>query len=96
MIEIQWGEPVALRQPHSGDIDWFSTIEKARYWLRRRWPVADNAQERALEKIDSAMDCTGPVEDARSAFLLAAISAGFTPDRASRAACDIHNDGWPA
>ncbi|MAM41127.1 MAG: hypothetical protein CL949_22085 [Erythrobacter sp.] len=82
MIEIQWGAPVALRQPHGGDTDWFSTIEKARYWLRRKWPVADSAQQTALEKIDSAMDCTGPVEDARSAFLHAAASAGFTQVRA--------------
>lgn len=81
MIEIQWGAPVALREPQSGEVERFSTIEKARYWLRRRWPVADSAQRTALAKIDSAMDCIGPVEDARHAFLLAGVSAGFTPAR---------------
>jgi len=82
MMEIQWGAPVALREPQGGAIERFCTIEKARYWLRRRWPIADNAQQTALAKIDSAMDCIGPVEDARQAFCRAAISAGFTPARA--------------
>lgn len=82
MIEIYWGAPVALQEPQGGDVERFSTIEKARYWLRRRWPVTDRAQQTALVKIESAMDCMGPVEEARHAFLIAALSAGFTPARA--------------
>ena len=83
MMEIQWGAPVALHEPQGGAVERFSTIEKARYWLRRRWPVADSAQQAALIKVESAMDCMGPVEDARHAFLIAALSAGFRPARVS-------------
>lgn len=79
MIEIQWGQPVALVLPHDGEIERFSTIEKVRYWLRRRWPVSDAAQDTALAKVESAMDCMSPVEEARRAFLVAALTAGFEP-----------------
>lgn len=81
MMEIQWGQPIALITPQDGDIERFSTIEKARYWLRRKWPVQDMARERALEQVDDAMDCLAPVENARHAFMAAALSAGFRPAR---------------
>jgi hypothetical protein len=80
MMEIQWGEPVALLLPQDGEIQRFSTIEKVRYWLRRKWPVSDAARQVALNKVESAMDCMSPVEDARHAFLAAALSAGFVPE----------------
>ncbi|MEI4473594.1 DUF982 domain-containing protein [Frigidibacter sp. MR17.24] len=79
MMEVQWGVPVTLRQPQDGAIERFSTIEKARYWLRRKWPVADGARQVALARVETAMACLGPVEDARRAFCLAALSAGFVP-----------------
>ncbi|MBN7786349.1 DUF982 domain-containing protein [Ponticoccus litoralis] len=81
MMEIQWGAPVALHQPQNGTIEQFSTIEKVRYWLRRKWPVTDAARQTALTRIDEAMDCMRPVEDARHAFLVAALSAGFVLTR---------------
>ena len=81
MIEIQWGEPITLYPTQDGVTERFSTIEKARYWLRRNWPIVDDARLAALEKIDSAMDCMSPVKDARCAFVAAALSAGFVPDR---------------
>ena len=68
MIEIQWGAPVALRQPHGGDTDWFSTIEKARYWLRRKWPVSDTARRSAIAKVEAAM--TGERAVSRCAFMI--------------------------
>lgn len=83
MIEIQWGAPVALRRPHDVEIEKFSTIEKARYWLYRKWPTADTAQRDALAEIEAAMDCLKPVESARTAFIAAALSAGFLPAVAS-------------
>ena len=83
MIEIQWGVPITLYPAHNGVAERFSTIEKARHWLRRNWRIADDARQAALEKIDSAMDCMSPVKEARSAFVAAALSAGFAPDRAS-------------
>lgn len=79
MMEVQWGLPVTLHQPLDGDFERFSTIEKARYWLRRKWPVTDNARRIALEKVEAAMECMSPVEDARRAFCVAALSAGFVP-----------------
>ena len=79
MMEIQWGQPVAFVLPRDGEIERFSTIEKVRYWLRRRWPVSDAAQDTALAKVESAMDCMSPVEEARRAFLVAALTAGFEP-----------------
>lgn len=79
MMEIQWGQPVALVQPHDGEVERFSTIEKVRYWLRRRWPVSDTARTTALAKVEAAMECMTPVEEARHAFLVAALSAGFVP-----------------
>lgn len=83
MIEIQWGTPIALYPPHNDVAERFCTIEKARHWLHRKWPVADDTRQAALEKIDSAMDCMCPVKDARIAFVVAALSAGFVPVRAS-------------
>ncbi|GGG67165.1 hypothetical protein GCM10011415_12600 [Salipiger pallidus] len=79
MMEIHWGEPIALVTPEGDDIERFSTIEKARYWLRRRWPVSGRMRDRALAQVESAMDCMSPVEDARSAFIHAARQAGFAP-----------------
>lgn len=80
MMEIQWGAPVALLLPKDGEIERFSTMEKARYWLRRKWPVSDAAHQTALAKVEMAMDCMSPVEDARHAFLTAALTAGFVPE----------------
>ncbi len=77
MIEIHWGEPISLSVPTNGDTHQFSTIEKARYWLRRKWPVADAAQGLALQELDAAMNCMTPVSTARRAFMNAAQSAGF-------------------
>ncbi|WP_339107141.1 DUF982 domain-containing protein [Thioclava sp. GXIMD4216] len=68
---------MTLIAPHDGAVERFSTIEKARYWLKRKWPAAHATRELALTKIDAAMDCLVPVEEARCAFLAAATSAGF-------------------
>lgn len=78
MIEINWGEPVSLVSP-DGEENCFSTFEKARYWLRRKWPVADNASRKALFQVEAAMDCLTPAAVARDAFIAAARSAGFMP-----------------
>ena len=59
----------------------FTTIEQANYWLRRKWPVTDHYRDLALERIDAAMHCLGSVGAARKAFFLAAMTAGFKPDR---------------
>ena len=79
MIEVNWGRPLSLIVSPQGDIQTFSTIEQARYWLRRKWPVTDAAQRRALEQTEAAMHCLVPVGSARRAFLSAARSAGFPP-----------------
>jgi len=78
-MEIYWGEPMSLVISPEGDIQTFSTIEQAQYWLRKKWPVSDEAQYHALGRIEAAMDCLGSVEEARSAFLGAARTAGFVP-----------------
>ena len=62
-----------------GDVQKFSTIEQAQYWLRKKWPVADAARQHALGRLEAAMDCLGSVGEARRAFLGAARSAGFVP-----------------
>lgn len=80
LIEVNWGEPVSLVVSPDGDIQKFSTIEQARYWLRKKWPVADDARHSALRKIDAAMACIGSVGSARRAFLSAANSAGFASE----------------
>ncbi|MDF0598383.1 DUF982 domain-containing protein [Psychromarinibacter halotolerans] len=85
MIEVHWGQPVVLLTPHAGDAERFGTIEKARYWLRRKWPVSDSARRSAIAKVEAAMECLSPVEDARQAFLAAALSAGFVPAAAGQA-----------
>lgn len=77
MIEIYWGEPLSLVSP-DGEHHTFSTFEKARYRLRRKWPVADKASHDALCQIDAAMDCMIPADFARTAFVAAARSAGFS------------------
>ena len=66
-------------QTQGGAAEQFSTIEKVRYWLQRKWPVTDIARDTALKKVEGAMECMGSVEDARKAFVIAAISAGFIP-----------------
>lgn len=76
MIEIHWGEPVSLVSP-DGEKQRFSTFETASYWLRRKWPVADEARQRALMQVQAAMDCLIPAATARNAFVSAARSAGF-------------------
>lgn len=77
MIEIIWGKPLHLVVTNDGDIQQFSTIEQARYWLRRKWPISDNARAQAIDKIEAAMTCLGSVGTARRAFIAAATSAGF-------------------
>ena len=79
MIEINWGRPLSLIVSPQGDIQTFSTIEQALYWLRRKWPVADAAQSRAIVQVEAAMHCLTSVGTARRAFLAAARSAGFMP-----------------
>lgn len=76
LIEIYWGEPLSLTSPDGGQ-EAFSTIEKARYWLSRKWPVTDQARRDALHAIDAAMDCLALASRARIAFSTAARSAGF-------------------
>lgn len=63
-----------------GDVQTFSTIEQARYWLLRKWPIADDARLIALQQVDAAMNCLLPVGVARRAFAAAAKSAGFIPE----------------
>lgn len=81
MIELHWGEPLSFVVTRDGDIQKFSTVEQARYWLRRRWPVADEPHRRALSQLEAAMDCLVPIGSARRAFISAARSAGFVPDQ---------------
>lgn len=76
MIEIYWGSPLSFVSP-AGEVQKFGTIEQAAYWLRKKWPVADDARDRALTRIDAAMHCLGSVGSARRAFISAASSAGF-------------------
>ena len=80
LIEIQWGEPLSFVTSPAGDVQTFSTLEQARYWLRRRWPVSDEARGRALDRIEAAMDCVASVGTARRAFISAAKSPGFVPE----------------
>lgn len=79
MIEIYWGDPMSLVISPDGDVQRFSTIEQAQYWLRKKWPVADAARLHALGRLEAAMDCLGPVSEARDAFLNAVQTAGFLP-----------------
>lgn len=79
MIEINWGAPLSLVVSPEGDVQNFTTIEQAAWWLRRKWPVRDEARHRAQTQVQAAMDCLVPVGAARIAFLQAAQSAGFTP-----------------
>ncbi|MBT9386324.1 DUF982 domain-containing protein [Pseudooceanicola sp. CBS1P-1] len=81
MMDIPWGEPFALIDSKGNDVARVGTIETAHHWLRRKWPVADGAQKKALLRVEAAMDCMGSVDEARQAFLLAARSAGFVPAR---------------
>lgn len=77
MIEIYWGKPLHFVVTNDGDTQEFSTIEQARFWLRRKWPVLDDARDIALARIEDAMDCLGSVGTARRAFIQAAQAAGF-------------------
>ncbi|WP_354002453.1 DUF982 domain-containing protein [Pseudogemmobacter faecipullorum] len=79
MIETDWGKPLHIAVTPAGDIRKISTIEQARYWLRKDWPVQDKARQRALERIDSAMHCLSDAASARLAFMAAATTAGFSP-----------------
>ena len=79
MIEIDWGKPLHIAVTPEGDIRKISTIEQARYWLRKDWPVNDLARQKALERIESAMHCLTSVSHARHAFVEAAASAGYAP-----------------
>lgn len=73
--------PITRSPAHDGVAERFSTIEKARHWLRRKWPVLDDARQAALEKVESAMDCRSPVEEARSAFVAATDTSVTRRDR---------------
>jgi len=79
VIETNWGTPLTFIVSPQGDIQKFSTIEQVRFWLRRKWPVADDARDRALRLADAAMDCMAPIGSARRAFEAAAGTAGFRP-----------------
>lgn len=79
-MEIYWGTPLAFVVSPEGQVQMFSTIEQARYWLRKKWPVSDDARSRALDQIEAAMDCMSTVGAARRAFISAARTAGFVPE----------------
>lgn len=81
MIEINWGTPLTFVVSPEGHTQRFTTIEQAFYWLRKKWPVADGARDRALERLDAAMHCLTTVDAAREAFISAAFTAGFEPQR---------------
>jgi len=80
LIEINWGEPLSFVTSPDGDVQKFSTIEQASYWLRRKWPVSDDARQQAVDQLDAAMDCMVSVGTARRAFIAAARSAGFVSE----------------
>ncbi|WP_253944276.1 DUF982 domain-containing protein [Pseudogemmobacter hezensis] len=80
MIEINWGQPLSFVMSPDGDVQKFSTIEQVKYWLLKRWPIADEARSTALQQVEAAMDCIVPVGVARRAFVAAARSAGFVPE----------------
>lgn len=79
MIEIIWGAPLTFVVSQDGDIQTFTTIEKAAYWLRKKWPVSDRNRDFAIEQVDAAMHCLTTVDAARKAFISAARTAGFKP-----------------
>ena len=80
MIEINWGKPLTFVVSEDGDIQKFTTIEQALYWLRKKWPVVDCHRNRAIRQVDAAMHCLATVGAARKAFIAAALSAGFRQD----------------
>lgn len=77
MIELNWGEPLSFVVSADGDVQKFTTLEQAAYWLRRKWPVADDARSKALRQLSAAQDCLVSIGSARRAFVAAARSAGF-------------------
>lgn len=79
LIEINWGKPLRFVLSPQGDIQEITTAEQARYWLRKKWPVADPARDRALHHVEAAMNCLASVGTARRAFISAARTAGFVP-----------------
>ncbi len=79
LIEINWGKPLSFVVSPVGDIQEITTAEQARYWLRKKWPVADHARDRALDQVEASMEGMGAVGSARRAFISAAKSAGFVP-----------------
>jgi len=79
-MEINWGNPMTFVVSSQGDTQKINTIEQARYWLRKKWPVTDRNRDLALDYIDAAMHCLVTVGSARKAFLSAAKTAGFMPD----------------
>lgn len=80
LIEINWGKPLSFVISPAGDIQEITTAEQARHWLRKKWPVADQARDRALHQVEAAMDCLASVGTARRAFISAARTAGFMPE----------------
>lgn len=80
LIEIIWGKPLSFVMSPEGDVQQFSTIEQVKYWLLKRWPIADDARLTALKQVEAAMDCLVPVGVARRAFTAAAKSAGFVQE----------------
>lgn len=83
LIETSWGTPLSIIVSPSGDTKKITTTEQARHWLKKKWPVADAAHDRAIRQIEAAMECMAPVGAARQAFTLAARTAGLLPDRHS-------------
>lgn len=77
LIELNWGEPLTFVISAEGEVQKFTTIEQAAYWLRRRWPVADEARRRAMMQLAAAQECMATMGSARRAFIAAARSAGF-------------------
>ncbi|WP_420395002.1 DUF982 domain-containing protein [Nioella sp.] len=77
MIETHWGDPIRLVLSPEGGTQRVTTIEQASYWLRKKWPVANQDRDFALAQIDAAMHCLVPAGAARRAFISAARTAGF-------------------
>lgn len=89
MMEITWGTPLTFVVSQDGDVQKFATIEKAYFWLRKKWPVADRNRDLAIEEVDAAMHCLTTVGAARKAFVSAAMTAGFQHRRVAAPAATM-------
>ncbi|MBW6420131.1 DUF982 domain-containing protein [Rhizobium sp. XQZ8] len=73
-----WKSPIRIENPETGVVRTVKTIREAKATLDRFWPAYHGSQHHHAEQVcDAALHGRGDANEARRAFIAAAVEAHF-------------------